>query len=291
MTAATLPIGYKTYNFDKIRLPRPNLWRDGILALGFAIGVAQALGLSPLVDGWIYFAAHLDHLYPATFVAGDPAYVYPPPMAQVLAPVHAIGFGLYQIALTTALFGALWYLAGRWSWAFVAAGVLAAVGAPVPNDFGTVLGYAMNGNIQLFLAVAVVMSVRHPAAWLAPILTKPTMGVGVLWFVFRREWRKAALAVAATAAVAAFSFALAPGLWFDFLGFTLHNSAMPSNVPLVPVPLVARLAMSTALLAWAAPRGHRWAVPVAAGWAIPLLYVGTFLAIWIGALRLRRTNG
>lgn len=264
-----------------------NLWRDALLALGLAAGIVQALGLSPLVDGLIYWQADLGALYPTTFVAGDPAYVYPPPMAQAIAVLHPIGFGAYQLGLTLALTACLWWLAGRWAWAFVAAGAVTIVapGVPVLEDLAMVAGYALNGNVQLFLAAAVVAAFRYPAAWFAPILTKPTMGVGVLWFLFRREWRPAAVALGATSAIAGASFVLAPDLWVEFVRFSLANSTMPSAIPVVPVPLAARVAMSVALLAWAAPRGHRWAVPIAAGWAIPMLYVGTYLCVWAGVLR------
>ncbi|MEZ4596262.1 MAG: hypothetical protein R3C32_05075 [Chloroflexota bacterium] len=45
------------------------------------------------------------------------------------------------------------------------------------------------GNIHLLLALAVVLGFRWPAAWSFVLLTKVTPGIGLLWFVVRREWR------------------------------------------------------------------------------------------------------
>ena len=47
------------------------------------------------------------------------------------------------------------------------------------------------GNISLLLAVAIVVGFRWPAAWAFVLLTKVTPGIGLLWFVVRREWRSA----------------------------------------------------------------------------------------------------
>jgi hypothetical protein len=286
MTAA---IALRTFPAVSLSIPRPrpDLWRDAFLALGAAVGIAQANGLSPVIDSGIYWraAGRLDALYPTTYVSGDPAFVYPPPLVEILAPFHALGLGAFLVAWEIALFAALWYCAGRWSWAFAAVAVPALV-LPL-GDAGTVLGYAMNGNVQLLLAASIAVTVRHPGAWAAPLLTKPTMGVGILWHVFRREWRAAAVALGVTAAIAAVSFVLAPNLWFEFVAFSLRNSDMRSAIPVVPVALPVRIAMSVALLAWGARYNKRWTVAFAAAWAIPLLYVGSYLAIWVAALRMR----
>ena len=41
-------------------------------------------------------------------------------------------------------------------------------------------------------------------------------GFLVLWFVLFREWRSLAISLAATAAISAVSFVIAPGLWFQW---------------------------------------------------------------------------
>src|SRR5438874_2223440 len=127
------------------------LSRDGLLFMGLVIGVMQGAGLSPTIDSVIYWRTNLDSLYPVIWANGDPIYVYPPPLAQLLAPVHILGYGLYQTLVTTALFGCLWYCAGVWSWLFVAAGALRAFVPALPAELGAVPGYALNGNVQLVI--------------------------------------------------------------------------------------------------------------------------------------------
>ena len=43
------------------------------------------------------------------------------------------------------------------------------------------------GNVQLLLAAAIVIALRHPAAWALPILTKIGPAVGLTWHLVRRE--------------------------------------------------------------------------------------------------------
>jgi hypothetical protein len=268
--------------------PRRDLARDTFLFLGLFLGIVQGLGFLRVIDSRIYWSASLDALYPAAaWASGDPAYVYLPPLAQLLAPLHFLPFEVFQAAWTLLLFGCLWYCAGRWSWLLLALGVAGSIFG-LPDEVTATFAYSLNGNVQLILAAAIVASLRNPALWTMPLLTKPTMGVGLLWYAFRREWRSLVVALAATILVVLVSFLLAPHLWFDFAQFALRNGAMNSELPLVPVPLPIRMAMSVGLLLWAAPRDYRWAVPLAAGWAIPLLYAGTYVAIWIGAIRLVR---
>jgi hypothetical protein len=54
------------------------------------------------------------------------------------------------------------------------------------------------GNIEILIAVAIVVGFRWPAAWSFVLLTKVTPGVGLLWFAVRREWNQLATALVAT---------------------------------------------------------------------------------------------
>jgi hypothetical protein len=58
------------------------------------------------------------------------------------------------------------------------------------------------GNIHAFMGLAVIAGLRWPGFWAFMLLTKVTPGVGLLWFVFRREWRSLAIAIGVTAAIA-----------------------------------------------------------------------------------------
>ena len=66
------------------------------------------------------------------------------------------------------------------------------------------------GNIHLLLAAAIVLGFRWPWTWSLVLLTKITPGIGLLWFVVRREWRNLTIALGGTAAIVAVSFVL-PG--------------------------------------------------------------------------------
>jgi hypothetical protein len=174
---------------------------------------------------------------------------------------------------------------GRWTWLAVASGCVAIV---VPGTFGlgAVLGYALNGNVQIFLAAGIVLALRRPGWWALGALTKLGTGVGVLYPVFRREWGNVAEAFLVGGGIVILSFTLAPRLWFDWGQFMIASLSSVSPLPMVTVPFPLRLAMSVGLIAYAARSDRQWLVPIAAGWAIPALYEWTFLAIWIAAVPL-----
>ena len=87
------------------------------------------------------------------------------------------------------------------------------------------------GNIHAFIAVAIVLGFRWPAAWAFVLLTKVTPGVGLLWFAVRREWRNLAIALGATAAIVAVSFVIAPALWAEWLDVLAGRSGAPAGWP------------------------------------------------------------
>jgi hypothetical protein len=99
---------------------------------------------------------------------------------------------------------------GRWTWLFVATGIVALV-LGLPYEFGDVLDHAINGNVRLFIAAGLVVALRgNVLGWLPGLLTKVVSGLGLGWYLVRREWRPLALSLAAAAAVSAVSF-ISPG--------------------------------------------------------------------------------
>ena len=256
-----------------------------VAATGAAIGVLQALGRLPLpFDARAYWDASLDHLYGATWDATG--YVYPPPMAQLLAPLHTLGWPLFIVLWTTLIWAALGWMLGRWTLLAVAGGLVAIL-VPGTGPLGVVFGYAMNGNVQILLAAGIVLAIRRPGWWAAGALTKLGTGVGILWPLFRRDWRGVAEAVAVTSIIVAVSFALAASLWSDWARYMLASVSVASPLPMVPVPFPVRLVMSVALIWYAARTDRAWLVAIAAGWAIPALYAWSFLGIWIAAVAVR----
>lgn len=210
-------------------------------------------------DAHVYWSASLSNPY-ASSTAGVPgAYLYSPAFRQVLEPLALLPWPIFHAAWAALLVGVVVLLAGPLAiFLFVNPLVLFELQA---------------GNIHTLLALAVVAGFRYPAAWAFVLLTKVTPGVGLLWFAVRREWRRLAVALLATAVVVVASAALAPSLWFDWARSLAGNAAIPTSEYSASIfgPLWLRGPVAVALVAWGALTDRRWTVPVAATIAIPLL--------------------
>jgi len=261
--------------------------RSAVVLVGFLFGVFQAVGRFPRPnDAWVYWTANLSHLYPDRW-GPDGLYVYPPPLAQITAILQPIGWQAFIVGWTTLLWVALAYMLGRWTWLFVVMGIVAMLLGYIPSELSDVLGHALNGNVQLLIAAGIVVAMRGNAlGWLPGLLTKFVSGLGLGWYLIRLEWRPLAIAIGATAAVAAVSFVFAPSQWIEWITWLFKNSGVPSPVELEPVPFLVRLPMSLALLVWGARTNRAWVVPIAVGWGTPALYLATYPSIWIGAIPL-----
>jgi hypothetical protein len=132
-----------------------------------------------------------------------------------------------------------------------------------------------HGNVHILLAAAIVLGFRHPWNWSFVLLTKVTPGVGLLWFLVRREWRPLLIAVGVTAAVAGVSFIAAPGTWFEWLRARAANSSVTTTVS-VPLPIWVRLPAGGLLIIWGARTDRRWTVPVGSMIALPVLWFAGF---------------
>ena len=128
------------------------------------------------------------------------------------------------------------------------------------------------GNIHFLLALAVIGGVRYPATWSFVLLTKVTPGIGLVWFVARREWRRLGIALGVTSLVVALSFAVAPDSWFAWGRSLTANAVQQWPYPLFPIPLWGRLVLAGALVAWGAPSDRRWTLLVGATLALPTLW-------------------
>jgi hypothetical protein len=254
------------------------------LAVGTMRGIGYAVFDSHPVDGEMFWmAGHSAHYYGSVWSL-DALYVYPPPLAQVAG---LIPWALFIIPWMVLIFASLWY-ATRWlSGPIVIAGFLIwASGQNSLMVLASPVVFSSVGNPQAIVAAAIVLGFRHPSAWAVVVLTKIGPGLGLCWFLVRREWRSLAVALGATTAVAAISFVAAPGAWADFIGFALANYATPAPIPVVPVPLLVRVPMALALVTWGALTDRRWTVPVAAGWSALALYESSYLILWASALPL-----
>ena len=194
----------------------------------------------------------------------DPiAYVYSPAFLQLVSPLTALPWQAFVAVWTAILLAAVRFLTGP---RLLAAGLL------FPFTAMEVAG----GNVSLLLAAAIVLGFRWPAAWSLVLLTKITPGIGLLWFAVRREWRSLAIALGATAAIAAISFVVVPDQWRSWVDVVIRNVAAGKSGTWasLPVPLWIRLPVAAALVVWGARTDRRWAVPVASMVALPALWYG-----------------
>lgn len=248
------------------------------LGLGVGFALAQALGLTPLAqDAAVYWRATPGHLYAAHYAIADAPFTYSPAFADALAPLRLIPLRWFDAAWQAGLVAVLVVTIRGWSLP-----VLALDLALVPTGSGIVLPDIAMGNVQVLLGAVAVFGLRWPALWSFALLSKVTPGVGLVWFVARREWRNLAVALGVTAAIAAVSLAILPGDWFAWARFLTGGSP---DFPLwtVPVPLWARLASGATLVWWGARTDRAWVVPLAVGWCIPIAYP-TMTAAMVAAL-------
>jgi glycosyl transferase family 87 len=240
------------------------------------IGLALALGLWALVvvfsepwgrlwgtgqDARCYWQATLADPYLHSDWNDPIAYVYSPAFLQLVTPLTALPWQAFMAAWTAILIGAVRVLTGP---RLLAAGLL------FPFAAMEVAG----GNVSLLLAVAIVAGFRWPAAWAIVLLTKLTPGIGLLWFAVRREWRPLAIALGATAAIAAVSFALLPDQWRAWVDVVIRNAGKGGTWASLPIPLWIRLPIAVAVVVWGARTDRRWTVPVASMLALPALWYG-----------------
>jgi len=239
-----------------------------------AAGVGLALGLwifiiadsapgriwSTAQEARCYWVAALADPYRWSVWTRPLAYVYSPAFLQFIAPLKALGWPAFVAVWTALLLVALRYLTGpRLFWLGVLVAAIELAG----------------GNISLFLAVAIVLGFRWPATWAFVVLTKVTPGVGLLWFVLRREWRNLVVALGATIAVVGASTLLAPHEWWQWLQVLVANAGQGGTSAAVPLALWVRLPIAVALLAWGARTDRRWTVAVASMLALPALWFGS----------------
>lgn len=224
-----------------------------------------------LADAHAYWTAPLTDLYGAARAGGADAYLYAPAFAQALAPLKALPWpafaGVWLVLLGLCLV------------------VIARVGAVLAALIPPVLIELQAGNIHLPLALAVGLGIRLPSAWAFVLLTKPTLGIGLLWFVVRREWRHLAIALGTTAAVAAVSFAVAPTMWWQWVEALLANAGHPISADysgVIHIPLLARLPLAAAIVIWGARTDRPVTLGLAATLALPILWVNG-LAVLLAA--------
>jgi Glycosyltransferase family 87 len=196
---------------------------------------------------------------------GEPhSFVYSPAVAQVLQPFTQLPFDVFYRLLLAVNLACLWWLIGPWS----------AVALLIP----VVGGELTMGNIHLPLAVMLAVSLSYPSAWAFGVLTKVTPGISILWWLGRRQWRPAMVAVATTAAIVAVSAALWPGAWLDWLTMLSNSSGQILAIgPINEWPAIVRVPIGAVLVVLAAVRNRPAALPLIVAFALPAIWLGSLL--------------
>jgi Glycosyltransferase family 87 len=252
-------------------LPQPAIrraLRDALIILGLAFFAFELFVIGPNdkgigSDAYAYWAINPAAPY-ALREGAIGAFPYAPPMVRLFQPFSLLSWPEFWTLWMAILVGTVIWLGGRrvlWVLAF----------PPVAFEL-------YHGNVNLLIAAAIALGFRYPATWAFVLLTKVTPGVGLLWFLVRREWRPLLIALGVTAAIVAVSYAVDGSLWPQWLGMLHDASAAPASELGGPlgIPLLIRLPAAAALIAWGGWSDRRWTVPVGATLAMPVLFIAVF---------------
>lgn len=240
---------------DPLVLLRATGWILGIAAAALVWFEYTRSGGQP-VDVRYYWAADPANLYPHPELGERNGYNYSPAFEFVVAWGRALPFEAFVAIWRAALLVALVYLAGPLT-------IFVLFLPPVASEVNA-------GNIQIVLALAIVLGFRWPATWAFVLLSKLTPGLGLLWFALRRQWRACLIAGGVTAAIALAAFVLNPDAWPAYLRL-LTGGPAPAVSPYY-LDFWTRLPMALAFVAFGAWRGYRWPVVVASTLALPVFY-------------------
>jgi glycosyl transferase family 87 len=262
---AMLPAPAVTESQDEVsrsaarrRALRHGLAIAGVIAAAWMyLVVGDATWRNPGADGVIYWAVDPGNPYPGATVGGKDAYLYSPAFAQVFSLIGVLPREVFIVGWIILLAAVAWWLARPWP------ASLLVLALPVSQEI-------LIGNIHLLLAAAIVLGFRWPATWAFVLLTKVTPGVGLLWFAARREWRALVTALAATAAISAVSFVIAPAVWADWFALLRRDGGSES------ASLLLRLVAAAAVVVWGALTDRRWTVPLGAMLALPVIWMDSF---------------
>ncbi len=261
----------------RVRLPV-----DAFIVAAVVLVAVRFLDIAPwnhtVLDFYTYWSTRdgLNYLGSNPFLIG--AYLYAPAFAQAIAPLTALPWPIFAGIWTGLIVAAYLWLVGRWAF---------------PMLFTVAVALELYlGQIDIFLATAIVLGFRYPAAWAFPLLTKVTPGVGLVWFAVRQEWSKLFVAVSATLVIVGVSAIVDPGAWRGWIDLLYRSATIPQTIvgTFLPVPLWLRLPVAIVLIAWGARTDRPWTVPVGALLAMPVLWVNVF-AMLVAVVPLLRKAG
>ena len=262
---------------------RDRLGLDLFVVVAVVLVALRLFGRDPwtpwVLDMHTYWAtgAGVSYAHSNPYVIG--AYLYAPAFAQAIFWLTTLPWPWFAALWTAAIAATFIWLVGRWAFPILLLSVAVALELYL-------------GQIDIFIAAAVVIGFRYPAAWAFPLLTKVAPGIGLIWFVVRREWRNLAIATTATVAVAAVSAVFAPALWhdwYDLLRRSLTDRQVVEGAYLA-IPVWARLPFAVAIIAWGARTDRHWTVPIGILLAMPILWINVFTLL-VAVVPLREEFG
>lgn len=255
-----------------IVVARRPLWQLVTAAVGASLllVVAMARWAEPSDEHAYWLAARRllegQPLYdPAGTIVTPFAYLYPPPLAQLLVPVAAVvPSWLFSVGWTILMGLALWWLADR----DVLRGLALIAFPPVAVEFWF-------RNVHLFLAVLVVLGLRHWSGWFAiGAAVKVSPGLGLAYDVLRGRWRAAAIATAMGLATLVVSVVMSPEAWSNYLAFVTSIDPLQQSA-FVAIPFPVRAVAALGLVVVGSRLDRRWGDPiliVAVTMALPSLW-------------------
>ena len=233
----------------------------GLVFLVYTFAIAAPRIGTVGFDAWAYWSVQLPHPYEVA-VGSLGAFTYSPPMAMLFHLVSGLQWWVFLWIWLAILLATATWLGGR--------------RALIVLAFPPVIMELYHGNVNLLIGAAIVLGFRYPWTWSFVLLTKPTCGVGLLWFAVRREWRQLGIAVGTTAAIVVVSFVIAPQMWQEWISYLMTNASGTPGGAWVPVPLWLRFAVAVAIVVWGARTDRTWTVPIASAIALPVLWFAGF---------------
>jgi len=265
-----------------LRVARDACAIAGVIALVLTLaGVIEfhgdRIGWSYARDLYAYWVADPADPY-ANPVGVGFAYLYSPLFLQATLPLKLLPFDVVAAVWLVVGLAAMWWL--RALWMLVIPGV--------SSDL-------LLGNINVFIAVALVLALSRPIFWGVPLLTKITPGVGILWHVARREWASLLWAAGLLAGVVLVSFLAQPSAWISWVELLRESFSARGATTSEFGPLILRLPIAGAIVVAAALTRRPWAVPVAALVAMPVIWPATLAVLAaiprLVSVRLPETTG
>ena len=233
----------------------------GAIVVAFIVSLTRVHGHDALAY-WLVDPAD-PYALRSSGLTGSGVFRYSPTVALLFAPLRHLPWRVFTTVWLAAQLGVLWLLAGRWWLALVLL-------PPVTLDL-------FAGNIDVFLALLVALSFRHPGAWALVGLTKVTPIMGAMWFVGRRDWRGLAWVIVVMGVLVAARGITGVQAMVRLDARSLGESAWQTPAGLyLPISTLPRVLAAAAIAYYAGATNRRWLVPIAVVVAMPTLWIIAF---------------